>query len=68
MSKRKGDTNWTPIYLILVLAIALILIVTFVKPLFKSAGESSAENLAETKTAVKGGLFAVSIIKSRWGR
>ncbi|MFH0835603.1 MAG: hypothetical protein V1834_00380 [Candidatus Micrarchaeota archaeon] len=68
MSARKGDTNWTPIYLVLVIAIALILIVTFIKPLFKSAGESSAENLAEARKAAIYGLFAITLIRSRWGR
>jgi len=33
----KGDVNWTPIYLLILAAIALILIVSVIKPMFQAA-------------------------------
>ncbi len=33
----KGDVNWTPIYLLILAAIAIILIFSVIKPMFQSA-------------------------------
>ncbi|MEM4255339.1 MAG: hypothetical protein QXR53_03350 [Candidatus Norongarragalinales archaeon] len=38
----KGQ-NWTPIYMIIVIAIAVILLVTFVKPLFNQASGTASQ-------------------------
>jgi len=40
----KGDVNWTPIYLLILAAIAVILLISVIKPLFQSAvaGASAA--------------------------
>lgn len=42
---KKGDVNWTPIYLIILAAIALILLVSVVKPMFQSALQGAASGL-----------------------
>lgn len=36
----RGDVNWTPMYLLILAAIALILIVSVIKPMFQSAAGS----------------------------
>ncbi len=35
---RRGQ-NWTPIYLVIIIAIAVILLFTIVKPMFTQAGQ-----------------------------
>jgi len=39
MSK-KGDVNWTPIYLVILAIIALILLMGIIKPMFQAAVSS----------------------------
>lgn len=35
----KGEMSWTPIYLVIVLVIAAILIYTIIKPMFQDAAQ-----------------------------
>ena len=37
---RKGDVNWTVIYLLILAAIAVILLISVLKPMFMSASSS----------------------------
>jgi hypothetical protein len=39
---RRGDVNWTPIYLLIVATIAIILFIQVIKPLFQQAVSQSA--------------------------
>lgn len=38
----RGDVNWTPIYLLILAAIAVILLISVIKPMFQSAVSSAA--------------------------
>ncbi len=57
---KKGASDWGTIYLLVVVAIAAVLIVTFVKPLFKSAGESAEENLDTARNVAGAALFLLT--------
>ncbi len=50
---RRGASEWTPIYLLLVMIIAAILVITLVKPLFRQAAEQSRETLEEAETIAR---------------
>jgi hypothetical protein len=39
---QRGDVNWTPIYILILAAIAVILLVSVIKPMFQAAVQSSA--------------------------
>ncbi len=41
MTKRKGASEWSSIYLLIVVVIAVILLVTLVKPVLKEAGQAA---------------------------
>ncbi len=55
--KRRGSTEWTPIYMLIVLVIAAILILTLAKPLIRQAGNVASGNLQEARTVAKSALF-----------
>ncbi len=46
-------SEWAPLYLLVVLAIAAILLVTFVKPMFRQAAVSAEETSQQAKDAAK---------------
>lgn len=46
-------SEWAPLYMLLVLAIAGILLVTFVKPLFRQAAVTADQNTQQAKDAAK---------------
>jgi len=53
----KGQgTQWTPIYMLIVIAIAAVLLVTFIKPLFQVAAAQASEN-AQQAEQVAGAAF-----------
>lgn len=58
-SKRKAQ-NWTPIYMIIVIAIAVILLVTFVKPLFNQASGAASQTTETARQAVNSIALAFS--------
>ncbi len=60
LGKRKGSTEWTPIYLIIVLAIAVVLLLTFVKPLMNQASTTAGSNVGEARAF---GSTAVNALK-----
>ncbi len=49
-------TEWAPLYLLVVLAIAAILLVTFVKPLFRQAAVTADDNTKAAKDAAKSAM------------
>ncbi len=55
--KRRGSTEWTPIYMVIVLVIAAILVLTLVTPLIRQAGNVAGSNLEEARTVAKSALF-----------
>ncbi len=42
IKNNRGDVNWTPIYLLILAAIAGILLISVIKPIFQSAVASTA--------------------------
>jgi len=46
-------SEWAPLYLLVVLAIAAILLVTFVKPMFRNAAVAAEQNAQAAKDAAK---------------
>lgn len=46
-------SEWAPLYLLIVLAIAAILLVTFVKPMFRTAAVSAEQGAQAAKDAAK---------------
>ena len=56
----KRGSEWTPIYMLIVIIIAGVLIVTLIKPILQYAAAQASENIAESGTAVGGGLFLLS--------
>mgnify|MGYP001558284996 len=50
--KFKGASEWTPIYMLIVMVIAAILIFTMLKPILRGASDTASGNLAESKSLV----------------
>ena len=48
---KRGD--WTPIYMLIVVIIAAILIITLVKPLFRGAADAASQNLGAASNLVR---------------
>lgn len=64
----KGSTEWTPMYLLIVLAIAAVLLITFVKPLFRQASVASDLNAQDARRAlgaISFLVFALPLLKRR---
>jgi len=55
--KKRRGSEWTPIYMLIVIIIALILIMTLVKPMMQHAAQVASESGAAAETAAKAGLF-----------
>ncbi|MBI5226296.1 hypothetical protein HY994_03590 [Candidatus Micrarchaeota archaeon] len=55
-------TEWAPLYLLVVLAIAAILLVTFVKPLFRQAAVSAEDASKAAKDAAKSAMPFLAFI------
>ncbi|MBS3070056.1 hypothetical protein J4220_00940 [Candidatus Micrarchaeota archaeon] len=62
MNERRGKRaqNWTPIYMLIVIIIAVILLVTFVKPLFNQASETASQTSVTTRDALNSIAIAFS--------
>ncbi len=56
--RRKGS-EWTPVYMLIVVVIALVLILTLVKPLMKRSAETAAENAGYAQSIAKASLFLI---------
>ncbi len=57
--KHKGSAEWTPIYMMIVMVIAAILIYTLVKPMMSRASEVASGNLEESGGLLKTALFLI---------
>ncbi len=53
----KRGSDWSPIYMLLVVVIAAILIITLIKPVFQNASSSAASNLITAQKVAASGLF-----------
>ena len=62
--KRRGS-EWAPLYLVIVMAIAAVLIITLVKPMFRTASATAAENLQGAEVISKGAIFSLSLLLRR---
>lgn len=60
MSRGRKSQNWTPIYMIIVIIIAVILLVTFVKPLFNQAGGVASQTTETTRQTLNSIALAFS--------
>lgn len=58
---KRGSTEWTPIYLVIVAAIALVLIVTFIKPMLQQGAGAAEANTQAAIDVAKAGLFLVTV-------
>ena len=58
----KGS-EWTPIYLMIVLIIAAILLVEVIKPVMKQAASSASSNLAQSNNLIGG--FSIIIFEDK---
>ncbi|MEK6923988.1 MAG: hypothetical protein AABW54_01995 [Candidatus Micrarchaeota archaeon] len=53
----KRGSDWSPIYMLLVVIIAAILIITLIKPAFQSAAGTASGNLDTARQVATGWLF-----------
>lgn len=60
--KLKGSTEWTPIYMLVVMIIAAILIYTLIKPILRGASDVATGNLEETAGSIQ---TAIILLKSQ---
>lgn len=58
--KFRGSTEWTPIYMLIVMVIAAVLIYTLVKPILSRASDVAVGNLEESRSLVS---TAVMLLK-----
>ncbi len=56
----KGASDWTPIYMLIVMVIAAILIYTLAKPILNRASDVASGNLEESKNLIKTASFLIS--------
>ena len=59
LGKRKGS-EWTPIYMLIVMVIAAILIFTLVKPILRQASDTASSNLDQARAAAKSAIFLLT--------
>jgi hypothetical protein len=57
----KGAAEWTPIYMLIVMIIAAILIYTLIKPIMQGASQVASSNLEESNAVIKN---AITIIRN----
>lgn len=61
----KRGSDWSPVYMLLVVVIAAILIITLIKPIFANTAGSAGSNLDAAKKVAAGGLFLGSLVFPR---
>ncbi|MFQ5406260.1 MAG: hypothetical protein ACE5DI_03840 [Candidatus Micrarchaeia archaeon] len=62
--KRKGS-EWTPVYMLIVIVIAIILILTLVKPLMKRAADTASENAGYARSVANAALILIWLKKQK---
>lgn len=55
--KRKGSDSWTPIYMLIVLAIAVLILIQVVKPLLRQSQAQAQNNLGNANNAIVSSEF-----------
>ncbi|HLC48478.1 MAG TPA: hypothetical protein VJI13_05370 [Candidatus Norongarragalinales archaeon] len=55
--KLKGASDWTPIYMLIVMVIAAILIYTLIKPILNRASDAASGNLEESRNLINTASF-----------
>ena len=55
----KGS-EWTPIYMLVVMIIAVVLIFTLLKPILRQASTSAEENIKEARGFARGSVFLIT--------
>ena len=66
MAKSKGS-EWAPIYMLIVMVIAAIIVIKLVKPAFQQASVSAAGSLEEAKYAARS-ISLLFLIPRFWNR
>lgn len=61
--KRKGATDWGPIYMLVVVIIGAVLVMTLFKPALKQASGAADSNLQEAKQIASVGFIEPSFAK-----
>jgi len=65
MAKRGQGTSWTPIYMMVVVIIAIVLVMTLIKPAFRLASQQAAASESEAASVAKGALFGLTLLWNR---
>lgn len=63
----KRGSDWSPIYMLLVVAIVAILIITLIKPVFQNAAEASTSTTNAARNVAAGALFLSGLVLRRRG-
>lgn len=58
----KRGSDWSPIYMLLVVVIVAIVLITVMKPIFQSAGNTAASNAQQAKTVAGGSLYPTNAV------
>lgn len=58
MFRQRGQ--WGPVYMLLVVAIAAVLLVTLIKPIVMRASQSASETIEGAEAVAKAALFLIS--------
>lgn len=56
----KRGSDWSPIYMLLVVVIVAIVLITVMKPIFQSAGSTASSNAQQAKAVAGGALFVAN--------
>lgn len=67
MAKR-GQTSWTPLYMLIVIIIAAVLVMTLVKPAFRLASQQAATQEQQATDIARGAIFGLGIIYNQHRR
>jgi hypothetical protein len=66
MAKRRGQGSaWTPLYMLIVIVIAAVLVITLIKPAFKLASSQAAAAEREAGAVARAALFLLPIAWKR---
>ncbi|MCX6767544.1 MAG: hypothetical protein NTY90_02320 [Candidatus Micrarchaeota archaeon] len=55
--KRRRGSEWTPIYMLIVMIIAAIIVIKLIKPVFQQTSIAASESLEEAKTVSRSLAF-----------
>lgn len=61
----KRGADWSPVYMIIVVIIAAVLVFTLIKPIFQGASSTASGNLDAARKVAASGLFLGSLLFKR---